>query len=216
MKKVFGIILFLIFAISCKTTTETLIIGPSKVPCTGVAPQDCLQVKKDSSGTWENFYGDIKGFDYEPGYEYTIKVDVTENKNAPADASSLNYTLKEVLTKKKVTAVSDSLSGTFDIITFEDQDVTDKKMTIKFNAETGQVYGKGVCNRFSGTFVTNKDKIKFSQAATTRMMCKEPELERDFFQKLNEVDRFELEGSQLMIMKGKTPVLTATLNKEEE
>ena len=180
-----------------------------------MAPQDCLQIKKDSTAVWENFYGTIEGFEYEPGYQYTLKVDVSKNENAPADASSLKYTLKEILAKKKIKMAQDSLNGNFAIDTFEDQNVSDKKMTIDFNAETGQVYGKGVCNRFSGTFVTNKGKIKFSQAATTRMLCKEPDLERAFFQKLNAVNGFKMDDGQLTIMQNGKPVLTATLKKEE-
>lgn len=200
--------------ISCKTT-ETFIVGPAKVPCTGVAPQDCLQVKKDSAAAWENFYGNIDGFDYKPGYEYMLKVDVTENKNAPADASSLRYTLKKILSKKQVAMISDSLSGNFTITTFAGKNVADRQMNIDFNAETGQVYGKGVCNRFSGTFVTNKNKIKFSQAATTRMLCQEPDLERAFFQQLNAVDEFKLIDGQLRLMQDGKPVMTATLKHKE-
>lgn len=214
MKIVLGTVLLSIFLVSCKTSTETLVIGPSKVPCTGGTPQDCLQVKKDRNGEWENFQGYIKGFDYEPGYQYTLAVEVSENNDGPADASVLSYTLKEVLEKKKASVALNTLNGSFNITIFEDQDVSDKKMAIIFNSETGQVYGKGVCNRFSGTFVTHNNQIKFSQAATTRMMCNEPGLERDFFQKLNEVDSFNLEGDQLTLLKGKSPVVKALLNKD--
>lgn len=215
MKKYIVPILISFFAFSCKTTTQTFVIGPLQVPCTGLAVQDCFQIKKDNSETWENLYSDIKGFDYEAGYEYIIKVDVTENKNAPADASSLNYALKEVISKKKVDMGSAILNGKFDVVTFKDENVSDRKMTMHFNDEAGQINGKGVCNRFSGTFTTSNSKIKFSQAATTKMLCREPELERDFFQTMNQVDHFSLKEDELMLMKGNEIVLTASLKTEE-
>ncbi len=214
-KRIFPILIVFCTLIACRSTTETLIVGPSKVPCEGLSPQDCLQVKKDSAAAWENFYGTIEGFDYEPGYQYTLMVDVTKNKSAAADSSSIMYSLKEVLDKKKIDVPQEKLDGSFAIDTFEDKNVSDEKMTINFNAETGQVYGKGVCNRFSGTFVTAKGKIKFSQAATTRMMCQKPDLERDFFRKLNAVDGFKINGGQLTISEEGKPVLTAT-HKETE
>lgn len=73
------------------------------------------------------------------------------------------------------------ITGNFIIKTFQGTAVDDKNMTMNFNTDAGQVSGKGVCNRFSGSFTTSNAKIKFSQAATTKMMCQEPGLERDFF-----------------------------------
>lgn len=215
MEKYIVLILCSLFAVSCKTTTQTFVIGASQVPCTGIAAQDCFQIKKDNSEIWENLYSDIKGFDYEAGYEYTIKVDVTENKNAPADASSLNYTLNEVISKKRVDMNAAILNGKFDVVTFKDQNVSDKNMIMNFNDNAGQINGKGVCNRFSGTFTTSNTKIKFSQAATTKMLCREPELERDFFQAMNKVDHFSLKNDELNLMKGNEILLTASLKTEE-
>ncbi|WP_292010031.1 DUF4377 domain-containing protein [Chryseobacterium sp.] len=81
---------------------KTFIVGPQTVDCTGVAPMKCLQVKEKASEEWSNFYSNIEGFTYEPGYEYVLKVKTEKIANVPADASSIKYTLiKEVSKTKK-------------------------------------------------------------------------------------------------------------------
>ncbi|WP_081868387.1 DUF4377 domain-containing protein [Flavimarina sp. Hel_I_48] len=216
MRNFFVVLIICLFCISCGgISTETLIVGSSKVPCTGESAQDCLQVKKDSTATWEQFYGNIEGFDYEPGYVYTLEVEKEQAKDSPADASHLKYTLKRILDKTKMGQDDLSLKGNFSIATFMGQSVADRAMEMKFNAKEGQVSGKGICNRFMGTFTTSGEKIKFSQAATTKMMCEKPELERDFFQAMNQVDHFTLKQDQLNLMKGDETVLTASLKTEE-
>ncbi|WP_255901712.1 DUF4377 domain-containing protein [Paradesertivirga mongoliensis] len=77
------------------------------VTCTGVGPGTCLLVQtgeKLNSDQWEYFYFDnsIQGFDYEPGYIYTLSVDMEKITNPPADASDTKYTLIKILAKEKV------------------------------------------------------------------------------------------------------------------
>ncbi|WP_082376990.1 DUF4377 domain-containing protein [Chryseobacterium indologenes] len=84
---------------------KTFIVGPETADCTGVAPMKCLQVKEKASENWTNFYTNIEGFTYEPGYEYVLKVKTEKIANPPADGSSIKYTLvKQVSKTKKNTA----------------------------------------------------------------------------------------------------------------
>jgi len=69
--------------------------------CTGVGPQTCLFVKKGAAKDWELFYSSIDGFDYEPGYEYKLKVKEVKSENTPADASSIKYILVKEIEKLK-------------------------------------------------------------------------------------------------------------------
>ena len=46
------------------------------------------------------FYSQIEGFEYEEGYTYELLVQVDPVENPPADASSLNYTLMEIVDKQ--------------------------------------------------------------------------------------------------------------------
>ena len=84
----------------------TLYVGPEKVDCVGVAPQECLLVRDSPDDEYEFFYSQINGFDYEPGYEYELLVQKTPVENPPADASSIEWTLIEVVSKTPVTPAS--------------------------------------------------------------------------------------------------------------
>lgn len=103
-------IIFIFFAIllfSCnensKTNSEkTLIIASKKADCIGVAPQECLLIKEDNTQKdWHFFYDQIKGFNYENGFEYKILVHTESLKNIPQDASSISYTLVKIISKEK-------------------------------------------------------------------------------------------------------------------
>ena len=54
------------------------------------------------SDSWAKFYGQIEGFDYQPGFIYDIKVVVDKVDNPPADGSSSKYTLMEIISTQKV------------------------------------------------------------------------------------------------------------------
>ena len=77
--------------------TTRLWIGPERVECEGVAPMMCLQVAESAEGDYQLFYDTIEGFDYQEGTSYVIDVSITEVEDPPADASSLQYTLVEIV-----------------------------------------------------------------------------------------------------------------------
>lgn len=79
---------------------ETLYINSQLVECEGGAgPQQCMQVRRGPDEPWELFYDQIEGFVFEPGFTYELRVETSVVDNPPADASSLRYTLVEVVDK---------------------------------------------------------------------------------------------------------------------
>jgi hypothetical protein len=80
---------------------KTLYVNSKLVDCVGVQPRKCLQVRESPDEEWELFYDDIRGFDFEPGFRYTLRVDVQQIEEPPADASSLQYELVEVVNKTR-------------------------------------------------------------------------------------------------------------------
>lgn len=60
---------------------------------------ECLRVKEENESEWRNHSG-IAGFNYEKGYQYQLKVDKIALSNPPADGSSIEYRLLEVVSKK--------------------------------------------------------------------------------------------------------------------
>jgi len=77
----------------------TLYVGPVTADCVGVAPQQCLQVRYDPADEYELFYSSINGFDFEPGYDYELLVQKTPIENPPADGSSIEWTLVEIVSQ---------------------------------------------------------------------------------------------------------------------
>ncbi|MBN2731818.1 MAG: DUF4377 domain-containing protein [Balneolaceae bacterium] len=71
----------------------------------GAGPQLVYLVQeREDIGTekWKFFYPPITGFEYELGYIYNLKVRKEKIENPPADGSSVNYMLEEVISKEKV------------------------------------------------------------------------------------------------------------------
>ncbi|HVI43659.1 MAG TPA: DUF4377 domain-containing protein [Chitinophaga sp.] len=161
--------------------TQTIYIKESKEPCTGVAPMECLQIKGIKDSAWSNFYTNIEGFKYTPGYRYKLVVRITTIKNPPADGSSLKYTLKKILEKKKInTAATDNkrqwtfiASKKWGLIKMEDKVLSDSKIWIEFDPAAKRFYGKGGCNSISGGYDTSGDLLTFKMAISTKMACME-------------------------------------------
>ncbi len=72
-------------------------VAGQRVPCMGVAPMLCLQVRSTPGAAWQAHHGEIEGFDWQVGVEYVIRVRELPVANPPADGSSLRWVLEEVL-----------------------------------------------------------------------------------------------------------------------
>ena len=80
--------------------TETLTLGPYEVRCQGFVEQDCFLEYNADSGRWEFFYESIQGFNFEPGYFYTLEVRL-EDRGPIQDAGRYSYHLVKVIDKKE-------------------------------------------------------------------------------------------------------------------
>ncbi|MFZ8923042.1 MAG: DUF4377 domain-containing protein [Nitrosopumilaceae archaeon] len=92
---------------------STLYVDSNLVECVGVAKQQCMLVKENMDENWGFFYDVIEGFEFEQGYVYKLKIKVTEIKNPPADASSLQYSLVEILEKNIANEMEENNTGIF-------------------------------------------------------------------------------------------------------
>ena len=75
----------------------------------GEHPIECMRVMtEDEPGRWQNLhFSDIKGFTYERGHEYELRVKRTILANPPQDASNRTYELVRILADKKVEDVAE-------------------------------------------------------------------------------------------------------------
>ena len=181
-------------------------IAPELVDCEGGAgPQKCMRVKFEDGTDWQYFYDQIEGFDYQPGYEYTLMVEKVDVANPPADGSSIRYVLVEEVSKQEaLMEQSGNLeAGEWKLFSMGSQEnqrpfVTGQEATFSYDPETGQVSGTTGCNRYFGDVqVDNEHKfLAFGPLATTRMACRGDlsQQEMDFLAIMNQVTGFAVES----------------------
>ena len=75
----------------------------------GERPIECMRVMtEDEPGRWQNLhFSGIKGFTYERGHEYVLRVKRTILANPPQDASNRTYELVRILADRKVEEVAE-------------------------------------------------------------------------------------------------------------
>ena len=161
--------------ISCSTLssqTVTMQVKDHKVPCTGVAPMECLQVKEANDKDWKFFYASIEGFDYQEGYNYTLKVEKSKRDKVPADASAFTYKLKKILKKEKsqnVIEKSNFLNEKMILTKLKGESITTAKVYLTMN--NGKLYGKSGCNNFKANYKLENNTIEVSLLGGTLMAC---------------------------------------------
>ncbi|MDE0297210.1 MAG: DUF4377 domain-containing protein [Candidatus Poribacteria bacterium] len=81
--------------------TEILMIGPYTMTCYGPFERDCLMEYNEEAGRWHFFYDGIEGFDFEPGYIYTLEVRLEDRGTEIQDVGRYSYHLIKLLDKVK-------------------------------------------------------------------------------------------------------------------
>ena len=193
------------------TEQVTMFVGSESVECEGVAPQTCLLVKFDPESESELFYDSIIGFEYEAGFEYELRVNKSDIENPPADASSIQYELIEIVSKTAITEGNESrsndpLAGTSWLLVSygpEDAPITllpNTEITVEF--KEGNIQGSAGCNNFFGIYEIKQESITISEVAQTEMACldeKVMEQEIAFTEALIKAKSFTVDGETLTI-----------------
>lgn len=78
-------------------TTLVLWVAAEKRECMAVGPTECLQIRLDPNEDWQLFYGDIVGFEYQPGQVYQIEVSEVLVPEPPADAPDRQWVLRQII-----------------------------------------------------------------------------------------------------------------------
>jgi len=85
-----------------QTTTRLIYVAPERRPCTGVAPMQCLQVRERAKQPWQNHYGEIEGFQFEPGTAYRLRISEIKVANPPADAPDRRWVLDSIVEQIRI------------------------------------------------------------------------------------------------------------------
>lgn len=87
------------------------------------------------------------------------------------------------------------------LIQIEGRAVNPTEDAYTLNFATGNVSGKGDCNRLTGTFTSDKNTgaLSFGPMASTRMMCPNQAQEDLFVRLIGSVDAYKIERNLLML-----------------
>jgi len=202
-----------IFFLGCSTEDKkqdqfVYWVNSTKVSCIGMAPTKCLQIQKSETpdlSAWEAFHGSIQGFEYETGYIY--KIVVKENHldpaDLPADASSIEYTLVEILEKRqdlklRINDIWVAIEIKGEILPSEQDSVSLPQLEI--NVSEMRYMGNDACNNYNGGIIELDDQtIRFGIAAGTRMMCMDMKIPDLFNASLPEVLTWEIQENKLQL-----------------
>jgi heat shock protein HslJ len=205
-------------------TEKTLIVGPELVECTGVAPMMCMQVKENPEDDWQLFYDQIEGFTHEPGFDTVLRVSVSPVPNAPADASSLAYSLIEVVSQTPAEESASGAGGSADsaevvtpalegpvwlLASYGDPGnptpvLPESEITALFSAADGRVSGRSGCNNYFGSYTVDGDALTVGQLGSTMMACPEPLMQQEqaYLAALQGAETFSIEADTLSITGG--------------
>lgn len=183
-------------------------VNSTKVSCVGLASTKCLQIQKSETPdplAWESFHGSIQGFEYEAGYIY--KIVVKENHldpaDLPADASSIEYTLVEILEKRqdlklRINDIWVAIEIKGEILPSEEDSISLPQLEI--NVGEMRYMGNDACNNYNGGIIELDDQtIRFGIAAGTRMMCMDMKIPDLFNTSLPEVLTWEIQENKLQL-----------------
>ncbi|MFW0739775.1 META domain-containing protein [Flavobacterium sp. T12S277] len=188
MRRFKGMYVFMIVLLSSITYGQEnlrMFVRENKVPCQGVAPMECLQVKYDNDKDWQFFYNHIEGFNFEQGNRYELMVTRTKRQGVvPADASLYEYKLKSIISKTAVKEQKGIYNTKMILTQLNGKKINNGKAFITINLETGTISGKNGCNNFNVKYtkLAAKNQIKTDAPFGTLMACddKSMKLEHEF------------------------------------
>lgn len=163
---------------------KTIVVGPMKILCVDVGPQECLLIKESERDPWKAYYSEIDGFYYEEGFVYQLRVAAVRRDNPPADASAFTYQLLEQISKTADTyggtrVIEDLLTGrtwrldTFTDGSFEEPAMLSPEITLEFTRD-GAMRGSAGCNQYFGEYRVQQNKgLLVTGVGATRMSCPE-------------------------------------------
>ena len=200
-----------IFFLSCsggdkKQEQYVYWVNSNKASCVGLVPKKCLQIQKSETldpSAWESFHAPIQGFEYQAGYIFKIVVKERhlDPADLPADASSIEYILVEILEKRqdmklRINQIWVAIEIKGEILLDGVSGLSLPKLEI--NVGDMRYMGTDACNNYNGGIIELDDHtIRFGVAAGTRMMCMDMKIPDLFNATLPEVMTWEIKENKL-------------------
>lgn len=78
---------------------------------------------------------------------------------------------------------------------------------IRFDVAEKKFSGNGGCNQVNGNYILEKNEIRFTEVIATKMSCSDIEFENTFLSTLNSIDRYEVNGTDLLLKRKRETLL---------
>ncbi|MCB0468045.1 MAG: DUF4377 domain-containing protein [Aequorivita sp.] len=191
---------------STEKAEETILyVNSSKVDCTGVGKMKCLQTQESVTlkpNDWKNFYGNIEGFEFEPGYIYklAVKKEKLDPATVPADASTLKYSLVKVIEKNKDEKMRLDDTWALKSINNEaiDSETFQKQPILEIQLNKMKIFGNDGCNNMFGSIKSlNENNITFGALGGTKMACPNMEISSKYTSVLGKTKTYKIDDLQL-------------------
>ena len=201
---------------ACTSNTEVqskmLIVADHLENCVGVGPQSCMLVKENPEDEWTYFYDQIEGFKYEEGFTYELLVNEIPVSNPAADASSLRYELKNIISK--IPSLDNSgLINEWTVIKIKGLEQLNASPTMIFEKEDTRVAGFAGCNNYFSTYTVSGNTLSLGPAGATRKLCPDMSVEDVFFKVLPNIARFEIVKKELYLYDQKDELLIVAISQ---
>ena len=199
-----------------------------------------MLLKERGKKEFEIYPGSIAGFDYQPGYNYTIEVKPTINgnyylvselnkkfvkssstaTNAPVASSNNNGKIIQPTNIQ----TSSALDGKWYLRKMKEAEgssfvMDDNTMWISINTFKDRLDGFGACNKFSAVVKSDlSTSFEVSKLTPDYSNCGNKKIEELFYDLLQQADRFEVRNGNLILSKQWKYLLAFTSNpnnKEE-
>ncbi len=180
-----------------------------------MGPTHCLQLKRNETDPWQNHYGSIAGFSYEPGFQYKLKVKKTENSNnpLPQDISSFTYTLLEELDKTwDKTVLLNDIWGLTSIDGTPWYNYPGNKTALPPNLEINlanrTLFAQVGCELKGNITLIDGKNIRIDAIQVTDIDCKRDDWLDTVIRRLGQTTQYRIKGRELQLRNDKGPLLT--------
>lgn len=163
----------------------TMYVKESTLKCVGSNNQ-CLMVRYSTQSAWEMLPEAIEGFQHEEGYRYQLLVDKVKRKNQ----NSYRYKLIKIVSSNLMKSKKDPnftyvKSQEWHLLSFENKDLAVSNILLRFDSMRPQIFLKGDCNNYFGTYTLQDQNITFGPLAGTRKACGEQTHDQALINKLS-------------------------------
>lgn len=202
--KILSMIALLMLIQSCSTTKNNVIwVSGIKTECSsGAGKTQCLNVHKGENldnATWENFYAQIEGFEFEEGIMKKLEIKEQKIENPPADGSSIRYIMVKEL--EQMIDYRAQINGDWTLNRLNDAPINRsvKIPNMVINLSQKQLSGTGGCNNYTGQITElTANTVNFGKVVNTRRACINKNIEQEYLTALNAVQSYQIKGDNLI------------------